>query len=104
MALLLIGRRIYTNLVLRLPGTININELQSRLNEIVKRHDSLRMRAAEIDGSPYFIYDDDFLPKIEEVDIPSTSFFSFGGKTREKLIRKTISEKIWNRLNLTMRI
>ena len=83
-----------TNLVIRLSGKINILDIQNSLNDIVQRHNILRMRVAEYNGDPYYVHDDGFSPEIKLIEIPKPRLLCFGRGSLDKSIRSAIAQAV----------
>ncbi|MEH1781195.1 MAG: amino acid adenylation domain-containing protein [Nostoc sp.] len=52
-----------------LKGAIDVDSLEKALNEIIKRHESLRSRFIEIDGQPVMVIDPPFTFNLAVVDL-----------------------------------
>jgi hypothetical protein len=55
--------------VLSLPGDCSPDALTEALNEVVRRHDALRMRILEVDGRPWQVVERTLRVRVEVVDL-----------------------------------
>src|ERR1700752_4747951 len=53
----------------RLRGTLQLSALQQSLNEIIRRHESLRTRFVKLDGQPVQVIDPELELRLEVVDL-----------------------------------
>ena len=79
----------------RLNGAVNLSALEHSLNEIVRRHESLRTTFASIDGTPVQVVAPELTMKLNVIDASARD-----DDEREKTTTRLVSEELRRAFNL----
>ncbi len=75
-------------MALRLKGRLNVPVLEKSINELLRRHESLRTRFITVDGKPLQVIEPDLRLAIDPIDLSG-----FNEEERETMIRQQAKEE-----------